>query len=306
MTHQAEKEATRRQAIERMFVHTRPPIANLPVLRAILDAVAVRTGAALEAVLARETVVTLLDVSEGTLGEAHARADELLKIDFHVQPWRAGGVIGIAPKLVFRVLDAMFGGDGSAAAPALARALTQIEDQVARRIAHIVLHETRAGLADVARMSTSLEALHWAEPVDDLEGAGDPVLILELAVEEHDESILVTLPLPMLEDARARLRSREVAAPPAVDASFSRGFERNVLATSAEIIATARGPAMTLRDVAALEVGTIVEVEAAAFQHVRLECAGAPVFEGRLGQSKGYFTICVESAVARNVSPDNA
>jgi flagellar motor switch protein FliM len=61
---------------------------------------------------------------------------------------------------------------------------------------------------------------------------------------------------------------------------------------------------MLLGDVAALQPGSLVEFDADQLEHVRIESEGEAIFEGQLGQQKGFFSICIETPVA--AKPDES
>ncbi|MCB1503815.1 MAG: FliM/FliN family flagellar motor switch protein [Hyphomicrobiaceae bacterium] len=308
MSADPEKSALKRRAIERMFEHARQPVSELPTVRAVLDAASNRIAKTVSDAIGHDIQVSSAIAQEVTPLEAVVRCEALVAVEYRVQPWAFSGIAGLAPELVFGWLDSMFGGDGSAPPPALARQLTEIEAQIARHLAQAALEAFRIELSEYARMSTSTDAVRWGIRGQEPAGHGENVLLVEIAFAPGDRTILVMLPLPMLEDARSRLVAHEVPEAAPADPDWKRCFRNNVLASDVELVAAAEGPAMTLRDVALLEVGTMIEVEAAAFQDVAIECSGEAVFHGRLGQSKGYFTISIEGAMTRAAAgqPDDA
>ena len=93
-------------------------------------------------------------------------------------------------------------------------------------------------------------------------------------------------------------------APVEIDPSWSHNLAESIGRTEVDIVAVAAGPPMLLGDVAALQPGSVVEFDADQLEHVRIESEGEAIFEGQLGQQKGFFSICLETPVA--AKPDEA
>ena len=121
MSADPEKSALKRRAIERMFEHARQPVSELPTVRAVLDAASNRIAKTVSDAIGHDIQVSSAIAQEVTPLEAVVRCEALVAVEYRVQPWAFSGIAGLAPELVFGWLDSMFGGDGSAPPPALAR-----------------------------------------------------------------------------------------------------------------------------------------------------------------------------------------
>lgn len=291
---------TRRAAVERLFEHSRPQIARLEALNTRMSAAAMQCGQLLQELTSLEMTGELIDIQQVKLGEGLAQFRGTVRVTFVVHAWRSVIVVCFSPGLLFRMLDAMFGGDGSARAPTVPRELKQIESRIATRAGASVLDALRESLADVAPISATLDHVRWAEDIPSLTEAEDDAVVVGIRIAEFGEQILATLPVQMLEDARGKLQTKEPGLELELDPTWRRTFEGNVLTSEVELIAVAPGPAMRLGDVAELRPGSLVELDSDALQKIRITCSDEAVFEGRLGQSKGFFTICLETPLARN------
>lgn len=291
----------RRAAVERLFEHSRPQFARMDALNARMSAAAVQCGQLLQELTSLEMTGELIDIKQAKLGEGLTQFRGAVRVNFLVHSWRSVIVVCFSPGLLFRMLDAMFGGDGVARAPTAPRDLKHIESRIAMRAATSVVDALRESLADVAPIAATFDHVTWSEDPASLVDSEDEAVIVGIRIAELGEQILATLPVRMLEDARGKLQTKEHDEEPEMDPTWRRTFERNVLTSEVELVAVAPGPAMRIGDVAGLRPGSLVELDSNALHSVRITCSDESLFEGRLGQSKGYFTICLETPLARSV-----
>lgn len=284
-----------RAAIEKLFERSHTELAKLDTLRTRMSAAAVRSGEMLSELSSLSMTTELIDIEQAPLARGLEKYKGVVRVVYQVHAWRSLIVVCISPNFLFRIIDAMFGGDGSARPPEGPRALKQIESRIALRAAAAVVDALREVLADVAPISAIADRADWGDDLEPLENADDEALMIGLRVTEFGDQILATLPVRMLEDARGKLQTEDVEEELAPDPKWRRTFETNVLDSNVELVADAPGPAMKLGDVAALKVGSLVELDADALYRVCMRCETEAIFEGRLGQSNGYFTICLES-----------
>lgn len=288
-----------RPAVERLFDHTQEPIARLQALRDRMAAAAVGCGEKLAELTSLELAGELMDVEQFPLGAALAKFRGNVGVEFDVHAWRSKIVIGFPPALLFRALDALFGGEVNSRPVMAARELTQIEHQVALRITNAILETFQSNLSDIVAFSAAFSRMIWSAEEDQQDPTEEEVVLASLRILEFGDQVLIAVPKSMLESGRKTLSKMDEPDTPVPDPAWSRIFERNVLETRVDVVATAPGPAMLLGQIAALDVGSVIELNPDALQCVRLMCAGESLFEGRLGQSRGHFTVCLQDPVRR-------
>ena len=290
-------------AIERLFEQRRVALPELVPLREMLSAASLLCEEGLEQLTSLEIKCEVSGVDQASLGEALLERPSAILVAYHLPAWSAPVCIGLAPLLLFSSVDAMFGGSGLAKPPASPRRLTEIERQVAQRIADTILSSFKAGLARVMDIAPYGAAVGWENAESLIEDAAIPTLAVLLRVSPIADTVIVTLPAALVEDARGRLQNLSPEQVSANDPGWSRAFQQSVMSSEIEIVASATGPQLTLGDIAALDVGSIIELDPDTLQQVKLCREEHPIFEGRLGQSKGLFTVMLEHlAVKRNGS----
>ena len=103
---------------------------------------------------------------------------------------------------------------------------------------------------------------------------------------------------------RDRFTSPDDEATHDLDPNWKRQFQLSVANTQVRLEATCSGPQMLLADVSRLRVGSLLEFDEANLQKVSVEIAGNRIFVGRLGRSRGYFTICLQTPAEKFRSND--
>lgn len=282
-----------RHASELMFRRAQTPISEAPAFQALCALFVARVGDALSAVVGRAVPVELVSITQ-----AHAmRPAERNEIicSFSMTPWRGIGFARFETQMLFGMLDAMYGGDWAKCATPPERALTAFELGLAGNVSGAVmvqLAETLAGIASFAPVLAATSALEAEQVPDTIDGSH---VVVRMTMTDSGDILEAGLPLAGLEFARDKLvmTAQDMASIP--DPAWRERFRRRVQTTPVELVACAPGPALTLLDVARFEVGTIVELDAEALHMVKFTANDEAMFSGRLGQSRGYFTVCVET-----------
>lgn len=284
--------------IAKLFEQSRPPITELPAFRIILEEFAAACSVAFRGIAHASLTVVLKQVERSPLNKAMISNRGAVCSLFLVPEWNAQGIVGFAKPMLLRLLDLMYGGDDNYRAKGPERGLTQLERNIAGQIAIAILDQLRVLLEPHVVFGLRLVSVDELADASMYEKNATEFAIFHLWIVELDEMIIVGLPLIGLELARDQLTSVSDEAGQDIDPNWRRLFNQSVGSTQVEFVASCDGPPMLLRDVAQLRVGSVVEFDAEYLQRVCLDVAGDRVFQGRLGQSKGYFTICLETPLA--------
>jgi flagellar motor switch protein FliM len=63
---------------------------------------------------------------------------------------------------------------------------------------------------------------------------------------------------------------------------------------------------MLLGEIARLQPGSLVEFDADRLEYVQIESDGEAIFEGQLGQTKGFLSICIETPLSAKADDEAA
>lgn len=299
-----EEDRLKRLEITEIFQSTAAPIIELPALRALIEASAIDCPPALRETFGLQAGVVLERTVQQSAYEALGPCSGMIGAVYFIAEWNARAVVAFDAMLLFRALDAMYGGDGRQLGDAPVRELSGLEESVADQLARAVMGQFQARLAPYVTFTCRLERIERSLDAEPFGADKSELVMAQLLLEAFDERIVVALPVRGLELVRDQISVPQEEAPVAIDPNWGRSLTESVGRTEVELIAVAVGPPMLLGDVAALQPGSLVEFDAEQLEHVRIESDGEAIFEGQLGQQKGFFSICIETPVA--AKPDES
>ena len=296
----------KRLELTHIFHNTLAPIVEMPALLEIFAASAEGSAAAFKDVFGIDASLTFQQAVQQPIGEALAPCAGRIAAGYAIAEWGARAVVAFDRVILFRALDTMYGGTGQLAGPAPARDLTGLERSVAGRLAKVVITELQSRLAPFVAFDCVLESV---EPEFDgslFEKDRYELISIQMRLGELDEWVIVALPARGVELARHLMGAPSEEAPVELDPNWSRYLEQNVGRTEIDLIAVAAGPPMLLGEVARLKPGSLVEFDADRLEYVQIESDGEAIFEGQLGQSKGFLSICIETPLSASAADDAA
>jgi flagellar motor switch protein FliM len=266
----SEEDRLRRLEITEIFHSTLAPIVELPALRAMLDAGVQGCSSAfhqafglqLEAVLERA-------VQQGTY-EALGPCSGMIGAVYDIPEWNARAVVAFDAMLLFRALDAMYGGDGRQLGEAPARELSVLEQSIADQLARAMIGQFQERLAPYVAFSCSLVRIERAFDAEPFGQDKSEMVLVQLLLAGVDERIVVALPARGLELMRDQITELEEEAPVDLDPNWTRSLSNSIGRTEVDLVAVAAGPPMLLGDVAALRPGSLVAFDAEQLEHVRI------------------------------------
>ncbi|HEX4894059.1 MAG TPA: FliM/FliN family flagellar motor switch protein [Hyphomicrobiaceae bacterium] len=285
----------RRLEFDQIFRDTRDPIMEVPAIRLALAGGTERSAVTIRETFGLDVGVTFHQGAQRPAAEALALCTGAVVGVYVISDWGARAFVALERSVLYRVLDAMYGGTGQISGPAAERELTALEQAVAGRFATAVMKEFQTSLTPLVSFDCVLEGVEPALAPELFEKDRGELVTVQMQLSDSGELVTIALPARGLELARDLAVTPIEEAPLEFDPNWSRDLEHNVGRAEIDIIAVAEGPPMLLCDVARLQQGSLIEFDAERLEYVRIISDGEPVFEGRLGQSKGHFSICIET-----------
>jgi flagellar motor switch protein FliM len=211
---------------------------------------------------------------------------------FKAEPLAGVGLLALSPRLALTIADRLLGGRGHAVKAD--RPLTEIEVALLEDILLLVLEEwcaqwkTEQDLRPVILGHEHSGRFLQTSPKD----ATVLALTLEVGFGDCSEPMQLGVPYYMIEPlVRLRQARRQqeaaVARPPEKTGSWQVAYERIALPVRAEWEAFD----LTLREVASLRVGDVIELPAELLQETRVLFNGAPKFVGTVGLDAGRIAV---------------
>jgi flagellar motor switch protein FliM len=218
---------------------------------------------------------------------------------FQVQAWDARIMFGLDNKLVFTLVEALFGGDGSEAAYTETRALTNLEMRVAQKTFEMIARTLQMGFSVIEETNFRFERIESRMDFAVIAPRNNFAVItrLNLRMLGRSNELFVVIPQAALNPIRQSLSrdlSNEALVP---DPRWSKQIHHEVRRSEVTVKAVIEEDDFTLGDIADLKVGQIMELTATPRSRVVLECNGERLFWCHLGQTEGNYTLKVDELV---------
>jgi flagellar motor switch protein FliM len=200
----------------------------------------------------------------------------------------------------FMIVDLLLGGEGAPPAAVPDRPLSKIETRVAGVFFTSFAKALAAAFAPIAETTFEVEAT-WAEPDFDEISVGAPMVIAGFRLEEPGRTgeILLLIPQATIDAVRKPLSLAPVQAVPGPDAGWEQSMRQEVTRANVALSAILDERAGTLGEIAALQVGQILQINATVHSRVCIEANGERLMWCQLGKSAGLYTLRVEEFVNR-------
>jgi len=286
-------------AIVRLLQRSRPKAIELPGIQQMIEGYARSCAEMLHRVASLETTVTVEQFEQKEAKAALHRLPGTILVLSFVPYWNARIGVRLDRSLLLRALDALYGGDPKKlGGRPPARALTPLERSLAISIAKGLVAALLSALGEAERSGSTEERLVEPNEQETLSSAKLEYAAATLKLIDFDELLTVAFPMSAIERLAEQLGTDEAQEERVVDLDWTQQFRRNVERTTVELVAKIDGPRLHLGDVAALKPGSLIEFDRELIQNVTLAAGEQPVFKGRLGQSRGNFTVLLDRPLA--------
>lgn len=215
-----------------------------------------------------------------------------------LRPLRGTGMVILDAKLVFKLVDNYFGGDGRH---------TKIEGReftpTELRIVEMVLKDIFAGLTEAWKSVTPIDFEFVRSEVNpsmaSIVSPSEVVVVstFHIDLEGGGGDLHVTLPYSMIEPIREMLDSGLKIDVEDIDERWVKSLQEDVMKAAVNVDCTVAEKEITLRDVLDIQVGDVIPIEMP--ENLTLSANGVPVMTARLGQSKGNLALQIVDKIHR-------
>ena len=221
------------------------------------------------------------------------------------RPLRGTALIILDARLVFKLVDNFFGGDGRHA-KIEGREFTPTE----LRVVQMVLNQAFIDLTEAwkAVFPINFEYVH-SEVNPSLANIVSPsevvvVSTFHIELDGGGGEMHITVPYSMIEPIREVLDAGLQSDSDEHDERWEKALREDVLSASVDLECDIVRRDITLRDIVELKTGDIIPIEFPDY-HV-LTANGVPMFRTQLGQSNGFLSLkikeCIDRGTAYNIT----
>lgn len=290
----------RREGSEPLLDSAGISVDRMPMLHVIFDRMTTQCSESLRQFSSAPAYVTVSSMKTERVGNILESYDGRAVVAvLHAQSWDARVMFGLENKLVFTLVDALFGGDGTEMPYTENRALTNIELRMGQKILDLVSRALQASFSSVIETRFKFERLESRMDFAVIAPRNSFAVITRVNIRVLGRSgeLFIVIPQAALTPIRQNLSrdlSNEVSIP---DPFWSKQIKSEVGRAEVTVRAVIEENGFTLADIADLRVGNILELQATSRSRVKLEGNSEPLFWCHLGQSEGKYTLRIEDFV---------
>jgi flagellar motor switch protein FliM len=284
---------------ERLLDSAGISVERMPMLHVIFDRMATQCSEALRQLSTAPAYVTVNSLKTERIGNVlESYEGRAIVAVLHAQAWDARIMLGLDNKLVFTLVEALLGGDGSELPYMENRALSNIETRVAQKIFDIVMRALQTTFSSIIDTRFKLERLETRMDFAVIAPRNNFAVITKVNLKMLGRSgeLFIVIPQNALMPIRASL-SRDLSNEGSIpDPSWSKHIHSEVGRAAVTVRAVIEEEGFTLGDIAELEVGKILQLQVTPRSRVKLEGNSEPLFWCQLGQAEGKYTLRIEDS----------
>lgn len=218
---------------------------------------------------------------------------------YYCRQWDAKIVLGLDRRFIFSLIDAAFGGDGSMPPFETDRPFTSLEARIARSVFGIVVPELEDLLNPITPVSFEIEKLETKLDFQILGQTDIPVISVQILFQILDNGgrMFMIIPQSALYPIRKLLERQRALDGTNVDPEWQKKMQDGLASSTMLLKGVIEGPELTLDQIAGLEKGHILRLNADTKSLIALECQDERIFWCRLAQAKSQFALVVEQPI---------
>jgi flagellar motor switch protein FliM len=230
-----------------------------------------------------------------------ANADSVSAV-FYCREWDARLLIGLERRLLFAIVEAMYGGDGSELPFDQTRPFTSLETRIGRVVCEFAAKAFVTCFAQVSELTIEFERIETALEFTTLGQNSMMMVQAKILFQVLDQGgvLFVLIPQNAMNPIRQKLERERRSMPPSADPRWTNALSSRVSKAEITVRAVIEGRNLPLEDIVKLAPGQTLELNGTD-QSIVVECEGDRLFRGKLGQSRGFFTITIEDPISDDI-----
>jgi flagellar motor switch protein FliM len=216
---------------------------------------------------------------------------------FRASEWDNHGLITVDSAMIYSIVDVLLGGRrGTAAMRVEGRPYTTIEQNLVTRLVNVILHDFGIAFAPISEVNFAFERLETNPRFAAIARPGNAAVVFKLRVdmEERGGCIEMLLPYATLEPVRDLLLQGFMGERFGRDSIWEGHLAREIMGTDVELEAVLDEQVISLGDVLGFEVGTVLDLNAAADSEILMRSGHVPMFKGFIGRTGDHLAVRVD------------
>ncbi len=217
---------------------------------------------------------------------------------FYCREWDARIVIGLERRLVFAIMEAMFGGEGTEPPFESTRPFSSLETRIGKAVCEFAAKSLEKAFSGISEITLDPERFETALEFTTLGQTSMMMVHAAVLFQVLDQGGLmhVLIPQNSLTPIRQKLERERKAMPVSSDPRWTSALQNRISTTEVKVSALLEGKELQLSELVKLKPGATIELDGSG-HNIVLECEGDKLFRGHLGQAQGYFTITIDAPI---------
>ncbi|MDQ5985848.1 MAG: Flagellar motor switch protein FliM [Syntrophus sp. SKADARSKE-3] len=223
---------------------------------------------------------------------------------FKMEPLRGTGLIVVESKIIFMLVDVIFGGSGKEAFKIEGREFTAIENNIIKKIVIAALTDLEKVWQPLMEIKTSYQRSEVNPQFAHIVSPTDVVIVanFEIEVEYSSGMISMCLPYAMLEPIREKLQAGFQSEQMEVDKVWAERFKKSLADSPVDMTVELGTTTLSMRDVLHMKKGDVIPLDQYATDPLKLSVEGVTKFSCYPGIYKGNQAVRIVGLERENSS----
>ena len=211
----------------------------------------------------------------------------------HMRPLRGSALIVFEPRLVFLVIDNLFGGDGRFHTRVEGRDFTQTEQRIIQRMLQVVFEDYERAWAAVHPIKFEYVRSEMHTQFTNIATSSEIVVTATFNIElgSHTGEFHICIPYSTIEPIRDILCSSVLGDASGTDRRWVRMLSRQVQVAEVDLVTTLGEANISVGQLLNMKVGDVIMLDIP--ESVVAAVDGVPVFDCKYGTVNGQYAIKV-------------
>lgn len=272
---------------------------RLPVLETIHERFARLLRGALAAFVRRAPDVTARSLEASKFADFAQHLARPVNLNIvQLKPLRGKALVVCDPKLVFQMIDALFGGDGRGAVGLDQREFTPTELRIIQRLLEVVLAEYRKSWSEFYPLEPEYVRSEIDPQFAGIAAPDEIVITAQFTIDFGGGAgeLGICIPYAALDPVRGLIARAGQPDAAGTDALHASALARQLQLADVEVVATLAHAAITCQQLLEMRAGDVITIDR---QEVITAAAdGVPLFDCRYGVVNGRYALKVERLAA--------
>ena len=211
-----------------------------------------------------------------------------------IKPLRGTALFVFNPKLVFLVIDSMFGGDGRLQSRVEGRDFSPTEQSIIQRLLHVVFEEYAKAWKSVYELKFEFIRSEANTQFTNIVTPNEVVVSSSFNIEigESGGELYICMPYSMIEPIRELLYNSLQGEQMEADRRWLKLLTQQVQFAEVELAANLTHTQVTIQQIMSMQAGDVISITIP--ETVVAEVDGVPIMECKYGISNGQYALKVE------------